>query len=496
MTKNEIEMKPTVKAGKPRCDLSLLRDQIWSKGLVWAFEVGLIQVVTKGIPGVHKSGCPERHALILEDRLKNDARLGYEWPSSPAFILGDTIKGCKDYMEYPNQKDSFIVRECYYELFRRTSTVSVGRKCKARVFEGAETKAILLTGQSHVGKSTFLTFALVMRLLLGQPTAYQHEKPTRFGTKLLLLTEEGCYYISSQKDKTRFDLDRSVLALCDSEPEAGYWADSKRIWPIVYASPPHKTHYADFIQKQPSTKVLFMDIWTHPELLLVNSCGGCLFSNSEMAELSKKFKPSPSLLEEMLALSYQNQHGISFDQFLRKYEKDLISKAAIQLAKAKDSLSVEDLWLGCDTDGKFSLAVMRPVIPGVDGKMDRITSLSSHFRIVISTDYLYHVLSQAAAAVTVNIEQAGMFFRMVQKLDGGRVSHIYAQNFGRVCVPGSLPHQLTERPTPSHIVFDDEDSDGSDADVECKDEDMMEVDAEVNPQAVMAQPWWDSEIPS
>jgi hypothetical protein len=111
----------------------------------------------------------------------------------------------------------------------------------------------------------FLTFFLIVRILLGLPTAFQANKKVDFFCK------NGCFQISSEKERTVLDDDRTVIALCDAPPaEALLEADddSQREWPILFASSPKDDLFKKFVRQRNARKV-YMDIWSVEEITLI-----------------------------------------------------------------------------------------------------------------------------------------------------------------------------------------------------------------------------------
>jgi len=122
-----------------------------------------------------------------------------------------------------------------------------------------EERNIIISGHPGIGKSWFLTFLLVYRIMLGLPTIWQTDKLTyhKFTTKGL--TIHHLYEQISDPDK----LDPKVWALMDESPGTG---DHYNQWFFIHASSPQPGQIK--WRKQRNAQVYYMSPWTWAEVLV------------------------------------------------------------------------------------------------------------------------------------------------------------------------------------------------------------------------------------
>lgn len=229
-----------------------------------------------------RSKKPRKHSAVFQKRLCGN-KSGSGWPEFPIFVLSsDNDKT----LQFPCRRDKILLRDCYFEAYCIAVARLEGKNHNSPTGMSNEdaTTGVLLTGNPGIGrfhlrcvlfqtllggdntnllslcflgKSVFLSFCLVLRLLLALPTAFQLDGDT----SVLLLTGQGSYDIISAKSRTILDEDPSVIALCDSEP-AGQLMGGRcyRSWPILYASSPNPNLYKRF-KKKCSSYTIYMDIW-------------------------------------------------------------------------------------------------------------------------------------------------------------------------------------------------------------------------------------------
>lgn len=118
------------------------------------------------------------------------------------------------------------------------------------------------------GKTFFLTFLLVIRLLEGKPTVFQADENSR---TYFRFDASGVYYVDISASTTQgvlhdpLDREDSTWALCEGKPSPQL-LDGGRDWFFVQASAVGSEFYGRW-KEENSIPVYFMDVWTWEEMI-------------------------------------------------------------------------------------------------------------------------------------------------------------------------------------------------------------------------------------
>ena len=110
------------------------------------------------------------------------------------------------------------------------------------------------------GKSFFLSFLLVYRLLNGQPTVFQEGRDPHY----YFFNHEGVHTIhfdNIQADEHAYD--PSVWSLVDQSANEFLWRSTA--WLVILASPPALENFNKF-KEQTSAREWYLELWEWEEI--------------------------------------------------------------------------------------------------------------------------------------------------------------------------------------------------------------------------------------
>ncbi|KAA8914385.1 hypothetical protein FN846DRAFT_915770 [Sphaerosporella brunnea] len=128
-------------------------------------------------------------------------------------------------------------------------------------------RAAIITGHPGIGKTWFLSFVLVQRLLNGQKTVVQYapeDSENKCGGCHILFDGRGAKIIDSLRDVVRMDPD--IWALCDRKPLDIAACIGQHNWFVVVATSP-KTNNVKSLVKNHSAVTLYMALWNWAEMV-------------------------------------------------------------------------------------------------------------------------------------------------------------------------------------------------------------------------------------
>ncbi|RPA72266.1 hypothetical protein BJ508DRAFT_314884 [Ascobolus immersus RN42] len=365
---------------------------IWGKGFEWAFSEGLILTINPRDARMQMtpSTSPPADALELQKRLAG-ITVG---TNGLVFVLSQKKLG----ISFPCRDTEVLIRDAYYTAFRL---------CMQHVDQSRERwriPGVLLRGSLGIGKSYFITFCLIMRLLQGHPTAFQDCS----GNILRLFTETGCQnMIRDKHEESDLDEDPTVIALCDSVPDVRLLSShTGREWPIVCAAPALGSLYSPVLcsrdmpefrsfRKTCWPEEIYMDVPTRFELTIMHSVlriWGSHLTAPEFQTFVTHFNPSLHILAKASSGS-GGDWSRNFDFVHSRYIVNLIAKAKCILRGKKDPID-----LGVFDDQPYereeTIVVLRPL-----EKSGGYCSVSRSGGDAVPTRMLWLVLARAAEEV-------------------------------------------------------------------------------------------------
>ncbi|KAA8895004.1 hypothetical protein FN846DRAFT_912250, partial [Sphaerosporella brunnea] len=165
----------------------------------------------------------------------------------------------------PCATNNMLVRVAYEEAYRflteheRDAGSGSSNNSKRR---NVLDRAAIITGHPGIGKTWFLSFVLVHRLLNGQKTVFQYEN--KCGVCHILFDGRGAKIIDSLRDVVRMDPD--IWALCDRKPLDIAACIGEHNWFVIVATPP-KTNNVKSLVKNHSAVTLYMALWNWAEMV-------------------------------------------------------------------------------------------------------------------------------------------------------------------------------------------------------------------------------------
>ncbi|RPA86371.1 hypothetical protein BJ508DRAFT_358457 [Ascobolus immersus RN42] len=376
---------------------------LWNKGFEWAFSNGLILLVDKADSPMEmkRSTNPHTDAQELQNRLTGDTTAA----TGPVYILSPKTLD----LYFPCPKDEVLVRYAYYSAYRESMKAMVretGERSLRSVGERRLGATVKVTGSSGIGKSFFLTFCLIIRLLEGKRTIYQQKD----SNEVHVFDSTGHHLLPKEHYTTNLDMDSSIIAISDAAPESRNMIGSvgARDWPILYSAVADTKRYKIFT-KGSRPRALNMDIPTKLELDILNSVLKIFhsaFESSRLDYLYTHFNPSLTFLKQLSAQS--------LDPSFRK----IIDKAKDIVRKKHALLPLMGLELFDDTDSKQGteslsrIVVLRPTKNTDMGSILCPVSWSASYEYVAATTTIWFLLSRAAAEL--GSERAKDFRKMLE----------------------------------------------------------------------------------
>ncbi|RPA72257.1 hypothetical protein BJ508DRAFT_335202 [Ascobolus immersus RN42] len=312
-----------------------LHETVWGKGLKWAFKNGLIQMIDPYCKPLSVERCAptevERNALEFQHRLTSDR------PSPDARTMPYVLRFRDLELRFPGKAgdSDVLVREGFYQAYREIGMLD-GRKKFARP------PAVTFTGNRGSGKSSFLKFCLLVRLLEGRPTAFQDAE-----SMVVLFHHEGVQSIWKESDSTELDRDRQVVALCDALPDERLMLglNIRHNWGIVATSRPdcQIPGYKKYdLCRRPSV-VVRLPIPEHDELYILQyvlEIWGRVFTPVEFTTLCTYFSPN---LQQLARYANYLSEGHDFENLVSLVTSDLVDeakRAIVATTKPANRLSV------------------------------------------------------------------------------------------------------------------------------------------------------------
>ncbi|KAK6349891.1 hypothetical protein TWF696_006151 [Orbilia brochopaga] len=199
---------------------------------------------------------------------------------------------------------------------------------------------LLISGNQGIGKSFFLSFVLVDRLLKGLPTVFLSAN-----LQHTIFTSNGVSsFTNPEDDQVACDLlrDSSVWYLADAEPHLFLTLQDSNDWMIVQTS--SMTRPRDAWEEQKSGLVRYMHLWSWEDIAAV---GGLQLGPNHMYTLFRNFTlygPIPRLLLRNLNPSFDGYVTAKavYDEDLNFQIWELLpgGKAQLQLRQDTDSNAI------------------------------------------------------------------------------------------------------------------------------------------------------------
>jgi hypothetical protein len=170
----------------------------------------------------------------------------------------------------PCGADELLVRKAYREMYDVLVAAQEERLEHLRVPERIpdRKKITLILGQPGIGKTWFLTYVLVRRILEGKPTIFQVANPFRGAGDL---TDETHYLINGNGVRqmatpTLSELeDPDIWVLADQKPVGAPRHARIHRWLVVVTSSPRESNY-HYVVKEYSPRTFYLPPWDWKEV--------------------------------------------------------------------------------------------------------------------------------------------------------------------------------------------------------------------------------------
>jgi len=172
----------------------------------------------------------------------------------------------------PCSANELLVRNAYKEMY---NILLEAQKLRMKYLDKNEPipdseKIILILGQPGIGKTWFLSYVLVRRLLEGKPTIFQDGEnfgpDSRFAAVgHYLINENGVH----QMDKAKFRLEEKkadIWVLADQTPKGKPRQSEEHNWLVVVTSSPREANYK-YIVKNYSPQTFYLPTWDWDEVV-------------------------------------------------------------------------------------------------------------------------------------------------------------------------------------------------------------------------------------
>jgi hypothetical protein len=126
-------------------------------------------------------------------------------------------------------------------------------------------KGFIFSGQPGIGKTCFLSYVLVERLLKARPTVLQVVDKDAF--LHVLFNESGTHLVSSYNPSCT---DSAIWALTDQTPRGVASNFDHHNWLVVTTSSPRRENY-HHMKKHYSMPLYYMPVWTWEEIAAASS---------------------------------------------------------------------------------------------------------------------------------------------------------------------------------------------------------------------------------
>jgi hypothetical protein len=136
-------------------------------------------------------------------------------------------------------------------------------------------RVIIVSGHPGIGKTWFLSYILVERLLRSLPTIVQYAPtdPERvIGASHILFDEHGTRFIHGLTDEPELAENPDIWVLCDRKPLGLAQSTEEHLWYLVIATSP-KPANTKAVKKNHHAISIYMALWTWSEIV----CTGYAF---------------------------------------------------------------------------------------------------------------------------------------------------------------------------------------------------------------------------
>jgi len=203
------------------------------------------------------------------DRDTNPHINGQMWTAAKLSLSDITGEDQLEDGYLPCEADELLVRKAYVEMYDILLNVQEDRLKYIQKSERIPNwkKFILILGQPGIGKTWFLSYVLVRRLLEGKPTVFQLAKfdsASKSNSTHCLLDENGVRQIDSASiDKLR---NPDIWVLADQKPVGAPRLAGGRNWLVVVTSSPRESNY-HYLVKEYGPRTFYLPTWDWEEVV-------------------------------------------------------------------------------------------------------------------------------------------------------------------------------------------------------------------------------------
>jgi hypothetical protein len=132
-----------------------------------------------------------------------------------------------------------------------------------------EDKAVIICGHPGIGKTYFISYMLVRRLLGGKTTILQlntTDDEAAIKAQYFLFSNDGITRLTPDMDLDDISRDTSIVALADQSPQGLLRRFREHEWLVIVTSSPRKENYY-FMQKLLGTNTWYFGPWEWSELV-------------------------------------------------------------------------------------------------------------------------------------------------------------------------------------------------------------------------------------
>jgi hypothetical protein len=171
----------------------------------------------------------------------------------------------------PCGANELLVRGAYQEMYNILVETQEDRLQHIQVPEPIPNrkKISLILGQPGIGKTWFLTYVLVRRLLEGKPTIFQVAKhfdgDVNFSDAThYLINENGVHQMPDSLSVPEMD-NPDIWVLADQKPVGAPWLVGEHNWLVVVTPEPREANY-HYLVKRFSPQTFYLPTWDWEEV--------------------------------------------------------------------------------------------------------------------------------------------------------------------------------------------------------------------------------------
>ncbi|KAH9171752.1 hypothetical protein EDB89DRAFT_2096685 [Lactarius sanguifluus] len=224
--------------------------------------------------------------------------------------------------------------------------------------------SVVITGQTGIGKSCWLTYALCQRLVEGEPVIWFSD------TRRYLFVKEGVFEIPPDYPSTRFKT--RIWTLIDADDSNNgipdYLAPHRTKHLIILSSSPKSSRW-QLLTKTTECSIAIMNPWTREEISQAAVIHGLEANDPRIDEMYNQYGPTPRIClnfirNELLFAAYENRYESALRGLSLKKLGDIASDKVnfgMDDDESHTLILVTRLPMGRDDVKKFAYGRVEPI---------------------------------------------------------------------------------------------------------------------------------------